>query len=1131
MLNHGGALLFSASDLVNFLGCTHATFLDLRQLGEPVEINDADEYMEMLQEKGHEHEQAYLAQLRDERRSVVEIARGVGLEERVAATRAAMAQGPDVIYQGALIAPPWHGYSDFLMRHDGERSRLGAFHYEVADTKLARSVKPKHVVQLCVYSALVGREQGILPRSIHVVLGNGTVASLSLADFFHYFHIARGRFEALCAAPPPSSSGEPCGHCGYCRWAGACELEWEKSDHLSLVAGITRGQVEKLSEAGVGTMTALGRLASGFKVSNLHRGTFERLRSQASLQVAKRDTGENRYEILAPVPGKGFGRLPRSSPGDLFFDMEGDPLYPEGSLEYLFGFAHQEAHDVRYTAFWAHDRVDEKAKFEQAVDFIAERLRRYPEAHIYHYAAYEETALKRLAMYHGTREIEVDDLLRGRKLVDLYRVVRESVRVSEPGYSIKNLEAFYLGRPRSGEVQTAGDSIVIYERWRRLQDPAFLEEIERYNETDCRSTRMCRDWLLGLRPAATAWFDLHAAVLDPKERAREEKRRDAEACLAAATQALTKGVTAEEAPWRALLAQLLEFHRREAKPEWWAMFSRMEMSEEELLDDVECLAGLVRDTSRRIGVDKKSTVHHFIFPAQDFKLRKGDHPVRADTGEPAGEIVEIDEESLTISLKIGPSRTLPDCLSLIPRGPLADTVLRDAIHRYAQGIAGGSDKAPAVTAILREDPPRVTGLGTGAPIVPVAADVTEASIDAIARLDRSYMLVQGPPGAGKTYTASHAIVELLRRGRRVGVSSHSHKAINHLLEAVEEVAHDRGVRFAGIKKSTDGDQFFDGDFIRNTISNDDACNGGHQLVAGTAWLFARPDLDGALDYLFIDEGGQVSLANVVAMGMCARNLVLVGDQMQLSQPIQGAHPGNSGLSALEYLLEGHATVPADRGIFLPETRRMNPAICRFISEAVYDGRLMPVRGNEHQRLLLGRGADEALAPAGLRFVAVEHEGCAQKSEEEADRLALIYQSLLGQRWVDRDQVVHPIGVSDILVVSPYNMQVNLLRSKLPAGAQVGTVDKFQGQEAPVVLISMATSSGDEIPRNIDFLFSRNRLNVAISRARCLAVVLASPRLLEVPCSRIEQMRLVNTLCWAKRYVDGECAVGTMEDRA
>jgi hypothetical protein len=261
---------------------------------------------------------------------------------------------------------------------------------------------------------------------------------------------------------------------------------------------------------------------------------------------------------------------------------------------------------------------------------------------------------------------------------------------------------------------------------------------------------------------------------------------------------------------------------------------------------------------------------------------------------------------------------------------------------------------------------------------------------------------------------------MLARGKRVGVSSHSHNAINNLLQAVERVARDRRLPIRGIKKSSYQEQFLNDSIIEDTTDNAEAAEGGHDLIAGTAWLFAREELDQQLYYLFIEEAGQVSLANTIAMGVSAKNVILVGDQMQLSQPLQGSHPGRSGLSALEHLLDGAATVPHERGIFLSKTRRMHSDLCRFVSDAFYDGRLMAEAGNERQCLVLDPNADPALAPTGLRFISVEHEGCSQKSEPEADRVCQLYHSLLGQRWTDRDGRTHPIGVDGILVVSPYN---------------------------------------------------------------------------------------------------------------
>jgi uncharacterized protein len=1118
MRQHPDGRLYSASDLVNFLGCGHATVLDVRQLTEPVAFPPDSAQTVLLQEKGIEHERAFLAQLRAEGRNVIEIASEGPLEARVEWTLQAMRAGADVIYQGALLSRPWHGYSDFLLKVEGVPSALGDYAYDVADTKLSRTAKPKHVIQLCVYADLVAKVQGVAPGSLFVSLGNGVQARVGTSSVHHYYEIARRRFEAFAgAAERPRTTAEPCGHCTYCRWSEACQAEWERLEHLSLVAGMNRSQIAKLRASGIASIGHLADAPAGVVVPGLNADIFARLRAQAGLQQVRRRTGEDRVEVLPVRHGRGFERMPPPHPADLFFDMEGDPLF-EGGLEYLFGFIDATAGPERFTPFWAHDRAAEKAAFEGAIDFIVAHLAANPGAHIYHYAAYEETALKRLAMYHGTRETEVDDILRRGQLVDLYRVVTEAIRTSEPGYSIKNLEAFYLEGGRGGEVKTAGDSIVVYEQWRRLGDQALLDEISAYNELDCRSTRLCRDWLLGLRPADVRWRHVGEALAPTPEKVAQ--RHEAEARTAALIDALMAGAAEPDRESRALLCQLLEFHRREAKPEWWAMFARREMEPQALLDDAACLAGVTADLERPPRPDKKSTIYAFTFPAQDFKLRVGDEVLRASTGEAAGTVMFIDEESRRLELKLGPSRTrLADGDSLIPEGPVGDKQLRDAVYRYAGAVSRGEGAYSAVTHILAGQAPRLAGRPDGAPIIGQGQDAVDGTIAALADIDGSYLLVQGPPGSGKTFTSAAAIAELLARGKTVGVASNSHKAINNLLAGVQAAADQKGVRFRGIKKSSREDQYVEAcTCIENTTDNKRATDGGFNLIAGTAWLFARPELDQSLDYLFVDEAGQVSLANIIAMGVSARNIVLVGDQMQLAQPIQGAHPGRSGVSALDHLLGDVATVPDDRGIFLATTRRLHPDLCRFISDAVYDGRLISHDSACGQALIVPAGVeDPALGRAGLRFVDVFHDGCAQRSAEEGQRLKATYQALLGCEWVNQKGETAPISVDEILVVSPYNMQVELLRSLLPPGVRVGTVDRFQGQEAAVVLISMATSSGDDLPRQIEFLYSRNRLNVAVSRARCLAVIFANPRLLEISCGTVEQMQLVNTLCWAKLY--------------
>jgi uncharacterized protein len=297
---------------------------------------------------------------------------------------------------------------------------------------------------------------------------------------------------------------------------------------------------------------------------------------------------------------------------------------------------------------------------------------------------------------------------------------------------------------------------------------------------------------------------------------------------------------------------------------------------------------------------------------------------------------------------------------------------------------------------------------------------------------------------------------------------------------------------------------------------------GAVLVGGTAWAFCREELEGRFDYVFIDEAGQVSLANAVAIGLSTRNLVLIGDQMQLAQPSKGSHPGESGLSCLEYFLHGHATVPPELGIFLGRSHRMHPDVCRFISQAIYDGRLESTLATERHRIL--RGNDSALVPkeTGIVWVPVEHDGCTQDSEEECAKIVAIVNELLHRRVIDRKSngVERPMTLDDILIVAPFNLQVRCVREALGESVRVGSVDKFQGQEAPVVIVSLCASTLDEAPRGAGFLLSPNRLNVAVSRAEALAIVVGSPELMNVRAKSIEEMKLVNLLCHLVQYAEG-----------
>ena len=1136
-------LVLSASDLVGFLMCEHFSSLELAASRGEIAVPSAeDPELEVLFARGIEHEQAYLAALEAEGRSIVRIeADGGGRTDPKrdeAATAAAMAQGVDVVYQGTFLHDgddrvAWRGHADFLCRTSGE-SNLGTYLYEPEDTKLARRVKPGTVVQLCHYAEHVARLQGGEPPSIHVVLGGQERVSIALRDVSAYYRASKDRFVEFIGDSSSGTYPQPCAHCGVCRWKGVCEARWKEDDDLSLVAGLGRDQARKLEErAGIDSVDALARSRDGEPVRGIGLSTLDRLRSQARLQVRARELPEGTplpYQLIVPEPERGLEALPAPSEGDLFFDMEGDPYVAEGGLEYLFGVGWIDQGEFRYRSFWAHGAREEKDALERFIDFVTERRERWPDLHVYHYAPYEPAALGRLMGRHGTREEEIDGLLRGRVLVDLYRVVKQALMVGVSSYSIKSLEPLYM-EARAEGIKGGGESIVEYERWLRESDPAILEALAAYNRDDCLSTQKLRDWLEQRRAESAATFGRELGRPVPgKDEAPDSVAAESEE-IAELVAALVPGgdIDPEGTPptdrGRWLLAQLLEWHRREAKPEWWWYFRRvLDYDEQDLYEDTEAISGLEYEGA--VGHEKRSTIHRYRFdPQQEHKLRMGDRPVDPDcerdrrTGEGSrpgpGKLVGIDLLAGTLDLKRGSSSTARHPRALIPGGPIGTKFQRAALRHLAasvveHGIDGDGPFQAARDLVLRRHP-RVAGVAPREPLRRAGEGVVESAVRIAKGLDGGCLPIQGPPGAGKTYTGARVIVALVEAGRRVGITANSHAVIGNLLQEVMDVAKEKGVPLRAIQKADD-DQACDDVDVQVTKDNGEVesavASGEVDVVAGTPWLFSRPGLRNGFQHLVIDEAGQLSLANVLAVAGSAENLILIGDPQQLAQPSKGTHPPGAGCSALEHVLAGHDTIPPDRGLFLDQTWRLHPRICAFVSDLAYEGRLSPVEGLEQQSVEEGAG----LSGSGLRWLPVPHAGNRTSSEEEALVLNEHFRALLGRPWTSHEGSTVEMGLDQILVVAPYNAQVALLAEILPEGARVGTVDKFQGQEAPVVFISLAASSAEDVPRGMEFLYSRNRLNVAVSRARALAVVVASPTLLSVRCHSLDQLRLANGLC-------------------
>lgn len=1116
-----GHLLLSPSDLIGYLECSHLSHLEREvAMGRLERVGRRSDAADLLARKGDEHERQHLDRLRSDGREVVVIeGRGGldGLRRSAERTRTAMEAGAEVIFQAVLFdGDRWHGYADFLERVEVP-SALGSWSYEVADTKLATRVKPYFLLQLCCYSELLARIQGHEPEWMHVVLGTTERERFRVSEYAAYYRAAKARFEQTLAALDDASYPEPVERCGLCRWEERCEQRRIADDHLSQVAQIRRSQTVRLRERGITTMARLAVADEGSRPPRIGSETFAALREQARLQVAQRDSGLVSYELLPPEPGRGFGRLPPPSPGDLYFDMEGDPFF-DGGLEYLFGVTAIEDGEPRFRAFWATTREEERQAFEDFIDSVTERRARHPDLHVYHYAPYETTALKRLMGQHGTREDAIDDLLRSHVFVDLYAVVRQALRISQPSYSIKKLETFYMDG-RETDVADGGDSILAFEEFLETRDDSLLEAIERYNEDDCRSTWLLHRWLIERRAETIArdgreipWKpDPQPRTPDPGEVVEIDALRDA---LASDTAGTAERGPEPRARW--LLSQLLDYHRREDKPVWWEYFARVAADPADLVEvDTEALGGL-RDTGAEPRQERRSRVHTLGFPAQEHKVRPGDY---IDPATESGvKVVKIDDDALEVEIKRGPRlRDAPLPHAIIPRGPLTTPHQRAALRRLAADVVERGLDADghyrALRDVLRRTLPRTSAVVHGSALQADGFDLEQAK-RVVAGMQDTCLFVQGPPGSGKTHNGAHLICHLLEQGARVGVASGSHAAIHNLLAKVEEVAGAeatwRGAKRPG-SGSGSGSEYVSvlaQPLITNSRDLADCTSGHYRLVAGTAWLFAREELDGTLDYLFIDEAGQIALADALAMGMSARNLVLLGDPLQLAQVSQALHPPGAGASVLEHLLGDDTTIPPERGLFIDQTRRMHPDVCSFISETVYERRLSSHPDCAGQRV----EAPGKLTATGIRYLPVEHAGNVRQSPEEADVIAAAIEELRRGDHVDARGERWKLEPDDVMVVAPYNAQVRCLQDRLPAGVRIGTVDKFQGQEGVVTFFSMATSSGEELPRNLEFLFSRNRLNVAISRARCLAVLVCNPELLTVRCRNVEQLRLVSALC-------------------
>ncbi|MEV3902099.1 TM0106 family RecB-like putative nuclease [Mycobacterium sp. NPDC050551] len=1109
-------VVYSASDLAAAARCEYALLRSFdARLGRGPAVAAEDELLARTAQLGDDHEQRHLDAIRATADATVTVIGRprytlAGLTAAAEATRSAVERRAPVIYQAAMFDGRFAGFADFLLLDDDGRYRL-------RDTKLARSVKVEALLQLAAYAETLTAAGIEVAPEVELVLGDGAVARYAVDELLPVYRPRRAALQRLLdrhLAGDAAVSWEDT-EVRACFRCPECTAQVRAHDDLLLVAGMRVSQRARLIDAGITTVAELA--GHHGPVPELPARAVTALSAQARLQTTARIDGKPPYEIADPQP---LMALPEPDRGDLFFDFEGDPLWTadgrEWGIEYLFGVL--DTADT-FTPLWAHDRGQERRALLDFLAMVRKRRKRHPGMHVYHYAAYEKTALLRLAGRYGVGEDEVDDLLRSGVLVDLYPLVRKSIRVGTENYSLKSLEPLYMGAQlRSGDVTTATDSITQYARYCELgaegrddEAAVVLKEIEEYNRYDCTSTRKLRDWLIcraidcavpprGPQPVTDG------ATVDPDDHLARRLARFVgdDAALRTPEQSAV-----------AMVAAARGYHRREDKPYWWAHFDRLNNPVDEWADTTDVFLAehaevhtdwhtppRARKPQRWVtltgsvaagGLGREMyALYEPPAPAglSDDPDRRAFAPVRVeacDDPEAPTEVLVIEREPKGG----GTFDALP--FALTPGPPIRKTALQDSIETTATALAAGLPRLPvnAVVDILLRRPPRTR---SGDPLPGTDAGAAEAITAALLDLDSSYLAVHGPPGTGKTFTAAAIVSRLVNDHRwRVGVVAQSHAVVENLFRDVLAA----GVDAAHVAKKKGGadpgwtvlDEAKFPAFLAEHAAARTGC-----VIGGTAWDFANDSRvpRGCLDLLVIEEAGQFCLANTIAVAPAAANLLLLGDPQQLPQVSAGTHPEPVDCSALGWLVADAHTLPAELGYFLDRSYRMHPDVCTAVSRLSYDGRLRSFESVTAARRL------EGLAP-GVRVLPVRHDGNATESPEEAAAILTEIRRLIGSAWSDEDGT-RPLNQHDVLIVTPYNAQVTLLRRHLDAagldGVRAGTVDKFQGQQAPVVFVSMVASSIDDVPRGISFLLNRNRLNVAISRAKYAAFVVRAETLTE-----------------------------------
>lgn len=1149
--------ILSPRDLIAELECDHRLNLEWSAasglMEKPMEENDAG--LQLIVDNGRAHEERLVQKYKSISKLVQIKDPGPDIEKIKKAheeTLEAIKSGAEIIHQAVLFTGDFLGYADFLILVKDEagnpkKDEDNRLIYEPVDAKSARVAKRAAVLQVASYARAMVRLNMAMPPKVRLWLAGDAEWEASTADLIdlaeEFENRARNRIENFSTVNNPDWAA-PREACTRCRWKEHCATGRVAGRDLSLIYGIRSSTRTTLIEGGIKTIDDMSKATDDQRKAlkkTVSKETFEKLREQARIQIQ----GEGKEPPIYEFKDASLLRLiPASSEGDIWFDMEGDP-YSEGGegLEYMFGVLFKDSGKLKFKTFVAENRAQEKKAFADFISLVLQQRSKFPSMHVYHYAHYESDRMRKLAQRHGVFEKEIDDLLTNGVLIDLYAITRQALRFSADSVSIKSIEKVFYPGNRDNEVANAMDSVVQFNNaFLKLINgdrPGFeniVTEIRQYNEVDCRSLHALDQWLRERANEEGIILEERAAEVNGEEEEADSSSAEEDALLEGLPEDKSLRNTEEEG--RALLAASISYHRREVKPEWWGIFDSAKQETEELERDETAIVvekatstrwdrtGRQRSERREITISAKTGDDlRFIYDMKSKPHLLYDllHEKRIDMAGYersiiATEVASVEEDKVVIIEKCSDKSLIwPEHpIALLPGKPVSGHPISEIIRNElaSQVLYNMENILPIFpqTAwsdiLLRRHPRQKSGaLPKGGQH---SDEITKALIDS----DNSYVAVQGPPGTGKTHVGAHVIEYLVReKGWKVAVVAQSHEVVENLLNAVLRVNPNIPVA----KECKDGPNqptyHVSKDALPVFVQNAQfGC-----LIGGTAWTYARGVMRTLnLDLMVVEEAGQFALANTIAAVSAAKRALLLGDPQQLPQVSKATHVEPVNNSALEHLLGDRKTMPDEMGYFLEKTYRLHPLLAKPVSRLQYEGRLVSDDRCSKRKL-------EGVEP-GLHIVRVNHFGNSMRSAEEGEEIVQQIPQLLGKSWTDTDKSgitvqARPLQESDILVVTAYNAQVKYLKHIMQKNGwrniRVGTFDKFQGQEAPVVFVSMAASDSEEVPRGMEFLLSPNRLNVAVSRAQWACYLIRSTNLSHMQPNTPEGMVMLGkfvTLC-------------------